>query len=226
MAIADATIRKHARRLVFSADLGRLMTIGNGWNRELYPCFNRGIGNNVLSTISTCSACPTTLNVTGGTGGIMKQWGVYLLAALGIGIYGAVTEVGRDETGTIIDGGTIDAFHMRVGDCFDDTSASSGDISSLPGVPCSEPHDNETFAVFNIKQDNFPAGDAMDAIAYDGCMAKFEPFVGRDYESSSLEIFPIYPTADSWAQDDREVVCALYNMEENKLQGSMQGLAQ
>jgi hypothetical protein len=155
----------------------------------------------------------------------MKQWGVYLLAALGIGIYGAVTEVGRDETGAIIDGGTIDAFHMQVGDCFDDSSASGGDISSLPGVPCSKPHDNETFAVFDINQDNFPAGDEMDAIAYDGCMAKFEPFVGRDYESSSLEIFPIYPTADSWAQDDREVICALYDMEENKLQGSMQGLA-
>ncbi len=155
----------------------------------------------------------------------MKQWSIYILAALGIGIYGAVTEVDRDNTGMIVDGGTIDAFQMRVGDCFDDNSAGNGEISSLPGVPCSDPHDNETFAVFSIKQDNFPAGEEMDEIAYGGCMAQFEPFVGRDYESSSLEIFPIYPTADSWAQDDREVICALYDMEENKLQSSVKGLA-
>ena len=154
----------------------------------------------------------------------MKQWGIYILAALGIGIYGAVTKADRDESGSIIDGGSIDAFHMRVGDCFDDTSSSEGEISSLPGVPCAEPHDNETFAVFNIKQDAFP-GDEMDTIAYDGCMVRFEPFVGRDYESSTLEVFPIYPTADSWVQDDREVICALYDMEENKLQGSVKGRA-
>jgi len=33
----------------------------------------------------------------------------------------------------------------------------------------------------------------------------------------------MYPTIESWQQNDREVVCAVYDMEENKLVGSVQG---
>jgi hypothetical protein len=155
----------------------------------------------------------------------MKQWGVYIIAALGFVIYGAVTDVDRDDTGAIVDAGTIDAFHIRVGDCFDDTGLGDGEISSLPGVPCSEPHDNEAYAVFNINSASFPGDDEVSEIAYNSCMDRFDSFVGKEYDSSSLDMFPIYPTADSWEQDDREVVCAVYDMNEEKLNGSVKGLA-
>jgi hypothetical protein len=46
-----------------------------------------------------------------------------------------------------------------------------------------------------------------------------------DYESSSLDIFPLYPSFESWKQDDREVICAIYDMNAEKLVGSMQGAA-
>lgn len=155
----------------------------------------------------------------------MKGWGIYIIAALGFVIYGAVTEADRDDTGAIVDAGTIDAFHMRVGDCFDDSSSGDGEISSLPGVPCGKPHDNEAFAVFDLKLAGFPGEDEMIDIAYEACSERFENYVGRDYESSTLDFFPIYPTSASWQQDDHEVICAAYDMDEAKLQGSVQGLA-
>jgi hypothetical protein len=40
--------------------------------------------------------------------------------------------------------------------------------------------------------------------AFSGCTERFEPFVGLNYDSSSLDIFAIYPTRESWnEQSDR-----------------------
>jgi hypothetical protein len=119
--------------------------------------------------------------------------------------------------------GNVDAFDIRLGDCFNDGSA-SGEITSIDGVPCSEPHDNEVFALVNLTQSSFPGDEAMEALAFETCLKKFEAFVGKDYESSQLDIFPIYPTRQSWNElDDREVVCALYDLDLKKLAGSMRG---
>ena len=155
----------------------------------------------------------------------MKTWAIYIAAALGFFIYGAVTKVDRDDSGAIVGEGRVDAFQMRVGDCFNDTDSYQEEITSVPGVPCSEPHDNETFAVLDVTSASYPGTDGMEELAYDSCMEKFSAFVGRDYESSSLEILTMYPTAESWQQNDREIVCAVYDMDTNKLVGSVKGRA-
>ena len=153
----------------------------------------------------------------------MKNWAIYIVAALGFGIYGAVTDADRDGSGTIVSEGTVGAFNVRVGDCFNDSDAFSEEVFSVAGVPCSEPHDNEIFAVFDIELANYTNADAMFELAHESCAARFESFIGKDYESSALEITTMYPSAASWAQNDREVVCAIYDMEANKLVGSAAG---
>lgn len=153
----------------------------------------------------------------------MKKWGVYIAAALGFAVYGAVTKVDRDESGAIVGGGTIDAFQVKVGDCFDDADSSGDEIDDLPGVPCAKPHDNEAYALIDLTIANYPEGDGMYELAFDSCMQQFETFVGKDYESSSLDIFTMYPSTESWKQHDREVICAVYDVDANKLQGSVKG---
>ena len=88
----------------------------------------------------------------------MKNWVVYLAAIAGFAIYGATTTADRDESGAIVGEGSIDAFSMRVGDCFNDID-SFDEVSSVPGVPCSEPHDNETYAVFDVSIEEYPGDD-------------------------------------------------------------------
>ena len=156
---------------------------------------------------------------------IMRGWLVYGAAALGVVIYGAATQVDRDQSGTIVGEGNIDAFQIRVGDCFNDPSSLSDQVHDLPGVPCTEPHDNEAYAVFDLSLDNYPEGDAIADLAYESCRDRFESFVGRDYDSSALDIFSIYPSFESWGQDDREVICAVFDVDENKLVGSARGSA-
>ena len=81
------------------------------------------------------------------------------------------------------------------------------------------------FAVFDVTMASYPAGEAMAELAYASCMERFEPFVGNQYEASTLEIMTLYPTTESWRQNDREVVCAVYDINEDKLVGSAKGLA-
>jgi len=155
----------------------------------------------------------------------MKQWAIYIAAALGFAIYGTVTDADRDSSGAIVGEGTVDAFQVRVGDCFDDAGSMDDEITSLPGVPCSEPHDNEAYAVLDLTIASYPEGDAMWDLAVESCKERFESFVGTDYESSSLDIFTMYPTAESWKQNDREVVCAVFDMNSSKLVGSVKDRA-
>ena len=113
-------------------------------------------------------------------------------------------------------------FSLEVGDCFDDEAApgtEAVEISSVPIVECDQPHDNEVFAVFDLPDGDFPGQAAVETSALDGCIERFEPYVGQPYETSLLEVYPIYPSSGSWDQGDQEVVCALYDSSLAKLTG-------
>jgi hypothetical protein len=156
----------------------------------------------------------------------MKSWAIYIAAALGFAIYGAATNADRDGNGAIVGDGNVDAFQVRQGDCFNDSHTGEGEyeVSSVPGVPCSEPHDNEAFAVFDVAFSEYPVDEDMGDLAYNSCMEHFESFVGKEYDSSTLEITTMYPSSASWAENDREVVCAIFDMNAKKLVGSAKGL--
>jgi hypothetical protein len=155
----------------------------------------------------------------------MKQWLVYGAAAVGFAVYGAATNVDRDNAGTIVGEGTVAAFKLQVGDCFDDPNTLSDEVTNLKGMPCSMPHDNETFAVFDLTIESYPADDLIADIAHEACLERFESFVGRDYDSSSLDILSLFPSASGWLENDREIICAVYDVDANKLVGTAKGTA-
>jgi len=155
----------------------------------------------------------------------MKNLAFYAVVVLGYLAYGAVTDADRDDSGAIVGEGNIDAFHMRVGDCFDNSSGIGDEVTDLPGVPCAQPHDYETYAVFDVTLDSYPSEESMSELAYESCLDRFDGFVGLDYDSSVLDIVTLYPTTESWQDNDREVVCALYDINEEKLVGSTKGRA-
>ena len=154
----------------------------------------------------------------------MKSWVVYLAAVVGFAIYGASTSADRDSSGAIVEEGSIGAFNVRVGDCFNDV-AFDDEVSSVPGVPCSVPHDNEAYAVFDVSVTSYPEGEGMSELAFESCMERFATYVGKDYESSSLDITTMFPSQQSWRENDREVICAVYDMNAQKLTGTTRGSA-
>ncbi len=116
-------------------------------------------------------------------------------------------------------------FDLSVGDCFNDDPAGEEVVQTVDTVDCSQPHDNEIFFEFSMTDAAFPGREATVASAGERCVAEFEDFVGLSYEQSDLDLFPITPTAESWAEGDRVVYCALYALDLSKLTGSMRGAA-
>ncbi|MGW8369151.1 MAG: septum formation family protein, partial [Gammaproteobacteria bacterium] len=89
---------------------------------------------------------------------------------------------------------------------------------------CADPHDNEVYALFDLELSEYPGDESIFDLAFDACLDRFEPFVGHDYETSSLDIYAMYPTEQGWTSlNDREVVCALYDVDASKLSGTMRG---
>ena len=157
----------------------------------------------------------------------MKNMGLTAVIILGALAYNAFTSADRDGSGAIVGEGSVDAFDLRVGDCFDLGGAipeDGSEVDSLPGVPCADPHDNEVYATFDLTVSEIPDEEELWMMSFDGCEARFADFVGMDYESSSLDIRTLYPTPESWDQrGDREVICALFDMNDQKLVGSARG---
>lgn len=91
--------------------------------------------------------------------------------------------------------------------------------------PCSEPHQAQVYAVFDVRsQESFPGNDALQSEASDGCYQRFEEFVDQPYETSELDIYMHWPTDETWASGDRTVICSVVHMDGESLTGSMEGV--
>ncbi len=129
----------------------------------------------------------------------------------------------RDDTGTIVEGGTTDVFALAVGDCIG-ASTGTGEVSDVPTVPCAEPHDDEVYADFPLADGDYPGEDAIFEQADQGCYDAFAPFVGIAYEDSTLDFSYYYPTSGSWAQGDRLISCLIFDPA-GQTTGSLEGAA-
>jgi hypothetical protein len=132
-------------------------------------------------------------------------------------------EAARDtDTQEISEAGEADVFTLAVGDCFDAQEAE--EISSVPALPCTEPHDYEAYHSFDIPEaEVFPGEEAIDTAALDGCVTAFDPFIGMGFEESTLDVTYIGPTEGSWDEGDREIMCVVMGPE--KTEGSLAGSA-
>jgi hypothetical protein len=89
------------------------------------------------------------------------------------------------------------AFELQVGDCIMPPDAEAGEgvhVDNVRTVDCSEPHDGEVVALFNIEGDVYPGDEALFQQAVEQCPSEASNFV--------------YPSEESWHElDDGEVAC-------------------
>lgn len=131
----------------------------------------------------------------------------------------------RDEVGQVTEDANIDIFSLKVGDCMPMSSA-SGLISEASVVPCSDPHAEEVFHEITLDDGDFPGDETIDEQAETGCVAAFESFVGIEWNSSTLDMYPITPTQDTWEHyNDRVVQCVVLDPTQTELTGSLKGAA-
>lgn len=122
----------------------------------------------------------------------------------------------------------VSVFQIRPGNCFNDPPAER-QLEEVDVVACEEPHDNEVFATVRhpaAEGEAFPGREAVVAYAEQACPQPFAEYVGSTYDQSRFTLFPIVPSADTWAAGDRQIICALYDHQAGKLTGSVRGSAQ
>lgn len=112
-------------------------------------------------------------------------------------------ETGSDE------GVETSVFDLEVGFCF---STDSDQLETVIVVDCEQPHEHEVFALVNHPAgdaEEYPGDDAVVEYADTECRSPFEEYVDRDYETSIWYITSLTPSAETWTEGDREVVCTL-----------------
>ncbi len=130
----------------------------------------------------------------------------------GVAIFGGVNAMGddtiRDDSGDIVEAGGVGVFSIKYGDCLITPSFDEVDeVQSVEGVPCTEPHDSQAYDAFDIVgYTEYPAAE-IDDLAVEGCVERFESFVGTPYQDSELYIAWLTPSAIGWEQGDHEVQC-------------------
>ncbi|MDH4277038.1 MAG: septum formation family protein [Acidimicrobiia bacterium] len=136
-------------------------------------------------------------------------------------------ETSRDETGQIVDAGEVGVNALKLGDCFNDNPVDPGaevvDVLTVQAVPCSEPHDNEVYYLGALPETSYPGEELVDELVLDQCLTVFEAFAGVSYEESRLDIGRIFPSEANWADEDRGYICLVYDVDLQKLEGSMRG---
>ena len=149
--------------------------------------------------------------------------GAASIALAGCSLLGNVTGGGTGtETGTGTDEGD-DVFSIQVGDCLNDADV-TGEVSAVPIVDCSEPHDSEAFYAEDLADGDFPGSDEINAQADALCSQPFIDFVGKSYEESAYDYTWYSPTEESWASGDREILCVAYADSLEKMTGTIEGI--
>ena len=107
--------------------------------------------------------------------------------------------------------GEVDAFSIKVGDCLNDATVSE-EVTTIPLVDCSEPHDSEIFARTDLAGDTFPGNDSLETELATFCRGDvFTQFIGVAYADSRYDTSGYYPSDESWASGDRELLCTVWD---------------
>ena len=143
---------------------------------------------------------------------------IAVLLALVVAV--ACNDAERDGDGQVKSSGDVSVYDLRPGDCFDgsprvpeDAGEEERTVNVVTAVPCDKSHENEVFAVFDYPAPDgalFPGEEAVTKVAQDGCAERFSGYLGKPYEESDLEVAVIAPGAESWGEDDRAIVCAVF----------------
>jgi hypothetical protein len=112
----------------------------------------------------------------------------------------------RNDAGEIVEGGELGVFVASTGDCLNVPDGT--EVSAFEGVACTEPHDAQVFAQFDLDGAVYPGAEMANTLGEEGCLERFEGFIGVDYASSKYYMRIFSPSQQSWdAVDDREILC-------------------
>jgi hypothetical protein len=117
----------------------------------------------------------------------------------------------QSSTGKITHSGNLDVFALTTGDCFDNPTDTS-DIENVTAIPCTQAHDSQVFAKFNLTgaDSSYPAQSALNKLADAGCNARTAS-IDKSKVTDAMQIRVLFPEQDAWSDGQRTVSCLIVN---------------
>ena len=101
--------------------------------------------------------------------------------------------------------GTVTATDIEMGDCLSEIPSDTR-VLTVQTVGCEESHAGEVFAVLQMPAGDFPGQAAIDVYA-DKCSPELASYSPSALIDDSIQLYVLYPTAETWDQGDRAVTC-------------------
>jgi hypothetical protein len=102
-------------------------------------------------------------------------------------------------------------FSLKTGDCFNNP-AGAQHISAVTAIPCTQPHNAQVFAQFQLTGSDFsyPGTATVLRLASHGCDARTGS-VSKAKTTTAMTIRMLFPQQISWTAGHRTVSCLLVN---------------
>ncbi len=130
------------------------------------------------------------------------RWG--LIIALVVGVLALLAVAGIVFV-MIIGKGKVTATDVKVGDCLKEIPGSTR-VLTVDTVGCDQPHAGEVFAVLLMPEGDFPGQSAIEEYQ-NKCEPELASYAPAAITDDSVQLYVLYPTAETWEQGDRAVTC-------------------
>lgn len=101
--------------------------------------------------------------------------------------------------------GTVTATDVKMGDCLKEIPSDT-QVLTVQTIGCEESHAGEVFSVLLMPEGDFPGQPAIDEYA-DKCSPELASYSPDAISDDSVQLYVLYPTAETWEQGDRAVSC-------------------
>ncbi|OBK81387.1 septum formation family protein [Mycobacterium sp. 1164985.4] len=105
----------------------------------------------------------------------------------------------------LLGNGTVTATDVKEGDCLAEIPSNTR-VLTVKTVGCDQDHAGEVFAVLQMPDGDFPGQAAIDAYA-EKCSPELAAYAPTAMTDASVQLYVLYPTAETWEQGDRAVTC-------------------
>jgi hypothetical protein len=136
-------------------------------------------------------------------------WVVVVVAAIVAVNTGKATR--SATTGVITHRGHINAFSLRVGDCFDNPAGARA-VNTVTAIPCDQPHNAQIYGKFKLTGSDFsyPGAVVVAQRARSGCNARIGT-VNKSMTTTAMTVRILLPEKTSWVAGQRTVSCMVVN---------------
>lgn len=119
----------------------------------------------------------------------------------------AVAGPARDKDDRFITAQTSGILDIEGGECFTDPVYSPGAGEPVVlYVPCAQGADNQVYGFVHADDGGYDRA-RLASFAWDRCGRGHAAY----WPESTLDFYPVLPTAETWADGDRDVMCVVYD---------------